>query len=255
MDKNLELRIHKFISIILWTTLSIALFGGGYSFYENRKKEKEYELRHTKITSPKLEKAKFVDLKFNTNINSYKGFKLLNPYSGNDFYDESIGEQAYGYFGDDTKYNSVGSFYLSNPILEAEEAEVKLSPKQIANASNIKLTVYTFNKKIYKIKFVIKEYSDSNFNELLKAAYGPSSLDNGYNDINYFSDDEINWESPNILLTTYGETKPTYYKGRLSMVPDKRRYITYLSKSLKAMLDSTQNAKSARSTEDGINKL
>ena len=240
--------------VLLAVTSIFILFAAAWDYYERYKVGKEYELSQIRIVSPKLETAKFFDLKLGSSIGSYRGFKLLES-SGDNFYDESLGEQAYGYFGRDSKYSRIGEFHLSDPISEAIELGVKTTASQIANSSRVKLSIFTFNKKIYKIEAVIKEYTDGNFNDIFKTAYGPAALDNGHNKIRYFSDDEIQWESSNVLLTTYGETKPTYYEGRLSMIPNKHRYITYLSKPLKALMDSAQSAKSAERIDDAINKL
>jgi hypothetical protein len=255
MKENIRFWLKSLLTSVIWTALLITVAYGAYAIYEGYKENKELELSRVKISSNKLEDAKFVDIRLGKSIDSYKGFRLLDPYSGDNFYEESIGEQAYGYFNRDGKYSNIGSFSLSDPIAEAAYAGIELSRKQITNSSDVRLSVYTFNNKIYKISFVVKEFTDSNFNDILKAAYGPSSADNGHNDVRYYSDEQIIWESPNVLLTTHGETKAGYYKGRLSMIPDKKRYVTYLYKPLKLMLDSAQSAKNNKTVEDAVNKL
>lgn len=234
---------------------------GAYLFWNDKQKknwqeayEKEEKLKLIRVQSNELEnRARFLDIKLNSDIAGYPGFAEIDPLNGNvgAFVNTQAGEKSWYYPRNFGKYNRVGGFEILDPNLERYLFGYKES--EANNFPHTSIILFTLNDRIYKIKFTVKENENAiggglePFADFLRMVYGPCVNDNGHNDVDYRKAGEFSWESNSVLLTTVAETKVCTYRS-----PEKEYYTVinrftkceYVFKPLANQLDSLQNYQS-----------
>ncbi len=247
----------------------ISFIGFFYTIYKEEQArvayEKEEALKHVKIYSEQLEeRAKFMNIKLGSPISAYKGFAPFDMLSSiclyaNALTDENSHEQAWGYFSGDRKYSSIGRFQLGSHHYDIRKNKEKLTKSQ-GRESDSKIMVFTVNGIIYKIHADIEEASmgsmsslDS-FNYFLKNVYGPAINDNGHNDIYYNVNDDLTWESKNIILTTITNNRTDYVGNKMSGTT-LVTHVEYIFKPLQNELNEIQSEVKQKETQEATDKL
>ena len=258
----------KKVFLVVGPITLIGLFLVCWEYYRNKLAQTEWERKETlksiRIQSKSLEqRAKFLDLKLGSSIKDYSGFGRLDVYSMSSFADESAGEESWGYFGKNLKYSLVGPFRLLDPVSEIERLDGKYGQPKYKNYSKTALTVFTFKGSIYKITAKIKAEGSyttpsDRFNTLLRSVYGPCVIDNGYNEVDYTSNDERVWESQNVTLTTRGEFKQNYIQSNGRWVhagSDHITHVEYIYLPLAKELANVKANKANKIINEGTEKL
>lgn len=203
-----------------------------------------------RMYSKRLEESKgFMKIKLGTSIRLYPGF--YETYSLYSKLPQDV--KTWGYAAKDNKYEKIGEFKIrtfSYERAQSAQAENKSLSAQAENkslnASDLFLSVSTFNDTIYKIESDVANYlhyDGTVFNRHLEEAYGPTIANkNNPNDIEENSSNErsVYWESENVRL----ESKTLIAKrfvGNYSNGSDVYNRLEYIWKPTEKRMNNIKN--------------